>query len=53
MVAIGGQHGFAVRLQFDALASDWLTRDGQRERSLRSIEQRLRALESRGEGVDE
>jgi hypothetical protein len=43
----------ALQEQFDALASDWLTRDGQRERSLRSIEQRLRALESRGEGVDE
>ena len=43
----------ALQDQFDVLASDWLRRDEQRERSLRSIEQRVRVLESRGDGMDE
>ena len=43
----------ALQDQFDVLASDWLRRDEQRERSLRSIEQRVRALESRGDAMDE
>jgi hypothetical protein len=43
----------SLQEQFDALASDWLRRDERWERSLRSIEKRVQALESPEKSKDE